>query len=255
MHRERKLMAKKSLFRRFMDVIKARFGGWVEKQEDVSTLIQQELEAYEEKVENHYQAVIKVTTAQKLVEKDYENQKKEAAKYEHAAKVARAKMEEAQQRGDTETADKNKRLATEAFMRYKEILTVAEDMKKQVDEGRIQVDGLQRKHEDVKNKAAELRRKQRYLESRLKLGEAKAMIHEMNRSIEAPSSSFVDAEERILTMEAQNESHEDMASDNIEDELQALMSGAHANDDELEAFLSGNDVQSLELTTGRNDKQ
>lgn len=98
----------------------------------------------------------------------------------------------------------------------------------------------------MKIKADELRRKQSYLESRLRLGEAKEMINDINQSIEAPDSSFAEAERKIDTMEARNQSIEQMNSNSLEDELQELMSGAYTNDKALEAFMSGNDAMALE---------
>ena len=219
------------LFDRISRVVRANVNDMVSKAEDPEKMLEQALVDMNEDLVQLRQAVSKAIAAERRSRSQYDEQQKEAEKWQERAQLALNK-------GDED-------LARQALQRKKSAADAAAALKPQVDQQKSQVETLKKSLTALEGKISEAKTKKEMLGARMKAAKANEQLQEQVGSMNSSSASsaFDRMEEKVMEMEAQGQAAAELVGEQggIEDQFAQLESGSDVDDElaAMKAQLSG----------------
>ena len=217
------------LFDRLSRVVRANINDLVSKAEDPEKVLEQAVIDMQEDLVQLRQAVARAIATQKRTEQQYNKNQSEANTWQQRAQLALSKGDE--------------NLAREALVRKKSFNDTATSLKTQLDQQSGQVTTLKRSLIALESKISEAKTKKDMLRARANAAKANKQLQDSMSSINTSSAmgAFERMEDKVMQLEAESETAEELGGTGIEQQFAALEAGSGVDDElaAMKAQLSG----------------
>ncbi|XP_071693108.1 membrane-associated protein VIPP1, chloroplastic-like [Rutidosis leptorrhynchoides] len=228
-----------NLFDRFSRVVKSYASALISTFEDPEKILEQAVTEMNDDLVKMRQATAQVLASQKRLENKYKAAEQASDDWYKRAQLALGKGEED--------------LAREALKRRKSYADNAASLKSQLDQQKGVVENLVSNTRLLESKIQEAKSKKDTLKARAQSAKTATKVSEMLGNVNTSSalSAFEKMEEKVLTMESQAESLNQLTTDDLEGKF-AMLEGSSVDDDlaQLKKELSGS-TKKGELPPGR----
>ena len=214
------------LFDRLSRVVRANINDLVSKAEDPEKVLEQAVIDMQEDLVQLRQAVARSIATQKRTEQQYNKNQSEANTWQQRAQLALQKGDE--------------NLAREALVRKKSFADTASSLKTQLDQQSNQVATLKRNLIALESKISEAKTKKDMLRARANAAKANKQLQDSMTNIGTSTAmgAFERMEDKVMQLEAESETAQELGGTGIEQQFAALEAGSGV-DDELAAMKAG----------------
>ena len=225
------------LFDRLSRVVRANINDLVSKAEDPEKVLEQAVIDMQEDLVQLRQAVARSIATQKRTEQQYNKNQSEANTWQQRAQLALSKGDE--------------NLAREALVRKKSFADTAASLKSQLDQQSNQVATLKRNLIAVESKISEAKTKKDMLRARANAAKANRQLQDSVNNIGTKSAmgAFERMEDKVMQLEAESETAQELGGTGIEQQFAALEAGSGVDDElaTMKAQLSGTSAETPKL--------
>lgn len=234
------------LFDRVGRVFRANLNDLVSKAEDPEKVLEQAVVDMQEDLVQLRQAVARAIASQKRTEQQYTKNQQEANTWQQRAQLALSKGDE--------------NLAREALTRKKSFSDTAASLKQQLEQQTANVQTLKRNLIGLESKISEAKTKKDMLKARANAAKAQKQLNETIGGIDPTGamSVFEKMEDKVLQLEAESQSINEMEGVGLEQQFAALEADSGVEDElaAMKASLSGSapDQQALPAADTNTDR-
>jgi phage shock protein A len=225
------------LFDRLGRVVRANINDLVSKAEDPEKVLEQAVIDMQEDLVQLRQAVARAIATQKRTEQQYNKNQSEANTWQQRAQLALSKGDE--------------NLAREALVRKKSFADTANSLKQQLDAQSSQVATLKRNLIALESKISEAKTKKDMLRARANAAKANRQLQDSMNNIGTSSAmgAFERMEDKVMQLEAESETAQELGGTGIEQQFAALEAGSGVDDElaAMKAQLSGTSAETPKL--------
>ncbi|MFT3798533.1 PspA/IM30 family protein [Microbacterium sp.] len=217
-------MAKQSIFGRISTLVRANINAMLDSAEDPQKMLDQLVRDYTNNIADAESAIAETIGNLRLLERDHEQDVKDAAEWGNKALAASRKADQLRAAGNTVDADKFDNLAKIALQRQigeeKEANALAPSIAAQtevVDKLKDGLNGMKQKLEQLKAKSAELVARQKTAEAQSKVVDAVKSIDVLD-----PTSDLGRFEEKVRRQEALAAGKTELAASSLDAQFSQL---------------------------------
>ena len=225
------------LFDRLSRVVRANVNDLVSKAEDPEKVLEQAVIDMQEDLVQLRQAVARSIATQKRTEQQYNKNQSEANTWQQRAQLALSKGDE--------------NLAREALVRKKSFAETAASLKQQLDGQSSQVATLKRNLIALESKISEAKTKKDMLRARANAAKANRQLQDSMNNLGTSSAmgAFERMEDKVMQLEAESETSQELGGTGIEQQFAALEAGSGVDDElaAMKAQLSGTSAETPKL--------
>ena len=225
------------LFDRLSRVVRANVNDLVSKAEDPEKVLEQAVIDMQEDLVQLRQAVARAIATQKRTEQQYNKNQSEANTWQQRAQLALSKGDE--------------NLAREALVRKKSFADTAASLKQQLDAQSGQVATLKRNLIALESKISEAKTKKDMLRARANAAKANRQLQDSMNNLGTSSAmgAFERMEDKVMQLEAESETSQELGGTGIEQQFAALEAGSGVDDElaAMKAQLSGTSAETPKL--------
>ena len=225
------------LFDRLGRVVRANINDLVSKAEDPEKVLEQAVIDMQEDLVQLRQAVARAIATQKRTEQQYNKNQSEANTWQQRAQLALSKGDE--------------NLAREALVRKKSCADTANSLKQQLDAQSSQVATLKRNLIALESKISEAKTKKDMLRARANAAKANRQLQDSMNNIGTSSAmgAFERMEDKVMQLEAESETAQELGGTGIEQQFAALEAGSGVDDElaAMKAQISGTSAETPKL--------
>ena len=225
------------LFDRLSRVVRANVNDLVSKAEDPEKVLEQAVIDMQEDLVQLRQAVARSIATQKRTEQQYNKNQSEANTWQQRAQLALSKGDE--------------NLAREALVRKKSFADTAASLKQQLDGQSNQVATLKRNLIALESKISEAKTKKDMLRARANAAKANRQLQDSMNNLGTSSAmgAFERMEDKVMQLEAESETAQELGGTGIERQFAALEAGSGVDDElaAMKAQISGTSAETPKL--------
>lgn len=217
-------MNKQSIFGRIAQLAKANINALIDSAEDPQKMLEQMVRDYTQNIRDAEAAVAQTIGGLRLLEQDYEEDKREAAEWGNKALAASNRAEEFRAGGQTAEADKFDNLAKVALQRQMQHESEARAAEPQIQSQTEVVDRLKDGLNKMHGKLQELSAKRDELNARQKTVQAQSQVQDAIKAFDVmdPTSEISRFEDKIRREEARVRGMEELSASSLDSQFEAL---------------------------------
>ena len=229
---------KQSIFGRVSQLAKANINAMLDRAEDPQKMLDQMVRDYTNSIAEAEDAVAQTIGNLRMLEADYEDDKKTATEWGNKAVAASKKADELRAAGQTAEADKFDNLAKIALQRQLDFEGQVKTAEPQIASQTQVVEQLKDGLNGMKEKLGELQTKRDELIGRAKMAEAQSKVQDAVGAINImdPTSEVSRFEDKIRREEAKVAGQQELAASSLDAQFESLDDAA--DDAEVEARLA-----------------